>query len=310
MSNSLDIRLKKADRVYHAGEVVKGIVVLESKGGFSHNGITMVMEGVVTLQLSAKSVGLFEAFYNSLKPVPLAGLTIEVAKAGKVPDGITELPFEFPLSPLPGQTLYDSYHGVYVNISYVLRCSVPVRSIMSKNLERTLEFIVEVPSNAKDDAEKVSFKLTPESLENAKRVATGKIPRFVVEGHLNTANCNLSRPFGGSLTVTECEAPIKSIELQLVRVETCGCADGFAKEATEIQNIQIADGDIPRNLPLQLHMVFPRLFTCQTIHTRTFKIEFEVNLVVIFQDGNLITENFPIKLIRPPTTSLAGGLGS
>jgi hypothetical protein len=61
-------------------EVVKGTVVLESKGGFSHNGITMVMEGVVTLQLSAKSVGLFEAFYNSLKPVPLAGLTIEVAK--------------------------------------------------------------------------------------------------------------------------------------------------------------------------------------------------------------------------------------
>jgi hypothetical protein len=39
-------------------------------------------------------------------------------QAGKVPDGITELPFEFPLSALPGQTLYDSYHGVYVNISY------------------------------------------------------------------------------------------------------------------------------------------------------------------------------------------------
>jgi hypothetical protein len=37
------------------------------------------------------------------------------------------------------------------------------------------------------------------------------------------------------LTVVECESPIKSIELQLVRVETCGCVEGYAKEATEIQ---------------------------------------------------------------------------
>jgi len=46
-------------------------------------------------------------------------------------------------------------------------------------------------------------------------------------------------------------------------------------------------------------MVFPRLFTCPTIATRTFKIEFEVNLVVMFSDGHLVTENFPIKLERP-----------
>ena len=26
----------------------------------------------------------------------------------------------------------------------------------------------------------------------------------------------------------------------MIRAETCGCAEGFAKEATEIQNIQIA----------------------------------------------------------------------
>ena len=35
-----------------------------------------------------------------------------------------------------------------------------------------------------------------------------------------------------------------------MRVETCGCADGFAKEATEIQNIQVADGDVPHGIPV------------------------------------------------------------
>ena len=32
------------------------------------------------------------------------------------------------------------------------------------------------------------------------------------------------------LKVVRCEVPIKSIELQLIRVETCGCAEGYAKD--------------------------------------------------------------------------------
>ena len=68
--------------------------------------------------------------------------------------------------------------------------------------------------------------------------------------------------------------------------------------ATEIQNIQIADGDVCRGLVIPIYMVFPRLFTCPSVAARTFRVEFEVNLVVVFQDNHLITENFPIKLYR------------
>jgi hypothetical protein len=45
-------------------------------------------------------------------------------------------------------------------------------------------------------------------------------------------------------------------------------------------------------------MLFPRLFSCPTVANRNFKVEFEMNIVLLF-DGNLqITENFPIKLVR------------
>ena len=47
-------------------------------------------------------------------------------------------------------------------------------------------------------------------------------------------------------------------------------------------------------------MVFPRLFTCPTVVSEDFKVEFEVNLIVIFGDGYMITENFPITLVRGP----------
>lgn len=46
----------------------------------------------------------------------------------------------------------------------------------------------------------------------------------------------------------------------------------FHIPATEIQNIQIGDGDIPHNIPIPIYMIFPRLFTCPTLITTNFKI--------------------------------------
>lgn len=37
------------------------------KEAVQHHGIFLAMEGLVNLQLSSKSVGVFEAFYNSVK---------------------------------------------------------------------------------------------------------------------------------------------------------------------------------------------------------------------------------------------------
>ena len=44
-----------------------GTVLVSSRGDCSHQGITLSAEGSVSLQLSSKSVGVFEAFYNSVK---------------------------------------------------------------------------------------------------------------------------------------------------------------------------------------------------------------------------------------------------
>lgn len=36
------------------------------------------------------------------------------------------------------------------------------------------------------------------------------------------------------MIIEQCEAVIKSIELQLVRVETCGCAEGYSRDGKHI----------------------------------------------------------------------------
>ena len=66
----------------------------------------------MVLQMSAKSVGLFEAFYSAMKPVVLLQYQFEVDPGRKVPDGITECPFEFKLEAVDGLKLYETYHGV------------------------------------------------------------------------------------------------------------------------------------------------------------------------------------------------------
>ncbi|XP_068600407.1 vacuolar protein sorting-associated protein 26C isoform X2 [Brachionichthys hirsutus] len=296
MSVTLDIRLKRANKVYHEGETVAGVVLLACKEALQHHGISLNMEGLVNLQLSSKSVGVFEAFYNSVKPIPLISSNIEVAKAGKVPAGKTEIPFEFPLNAKGNKVLYETYHGVFVNIQYSLRCDLK-RSLLAKDLSRSCEFIVHCqPQNSKVVPTPVNFTITPDTLQDVHERKA--LPKFLIRGHLDATNCLISQPLTGELEVENAEVPVKSVELQLVRVETCGCAEGYARDATEIQNIQIAEGNVCHSFPIPIYMVFPRLFTCPTLETTNFKVEFEVNIVVVFQDDHLITENFPLKLCR------------
>uniref|UniRef100_A0A6B2LCZ5 Vacuolar protein sorting-associated protein 26C n=1 Tax=Arcella intermedia TaxID=1963864 RepID=A0A6B2LCZ5_9EUKA len=291
----MEIVLKRIDRIYKPGDKVSGNLVIQSKGSFAHSGITIQMTGVVTLQLSAKSVGLFEAFYNSLKPIQLVDYTTTIEKSGNIKDGQTEIPFEFDLKGLENQELYETYHGVYVNVSYSLKADL-IRKYLGKNLTKTVEFIVELPSGGKFTPSPEEFAIAPENLDVSKKVKG--LPEFDIVGKLDTNRCLMSEPFEGYLVLKSCAEPIKCIELQLVRVETCGCADGWAKEATEIQNIQIADGDIPSGLEIPIFMIFPRLFTCPTTQGRTFKIDFEVNIVLMFPDGRLVSKKFPVTLVR------------
>lgn len=52
---------------------------------------------------------------------------------------------------------------------------------------------------------------------------------------------------------------------------------------SEIQTTEIVQGSVPEKLAVPLYLVLPRLFTCPTTHSPTFKIEFAVDLEVILK---------------------------
>ena len=51
-----------------------------------------------------------------LQPIQLLNYVVTVAKPGKIPSGKTEIPFELPLKPKVNKSLYETYHGVFVNV--------------------------------------------------------------------------------------------------------------------------------------------------------------------------------------------------
>lgn len=85
----LDIKLKRANKVYHIGvicfsilfkfvffkfefcfflqENLSGVVVVDCKTDSKHDGLYLSVDANVNMQLSSKNVGVFEAFYNSVR---------------------------------------------------------------------------------------------------------------------------------------------------------------------------------------------------------------------------------------------------
>eukprot|EP00111_Clytia_hemisphaerica_P016855 TCONS_00049976-protein len=139
---SMDIKLKKVNKVYREGEKIAGTVIVIGRGEVVHSGISLSLEGTVNMQLSAKSVGMFEAFYNSVKPITVLNTILELVKPGKLPSGTTEIPFEIPIRHLKNKTLFESYHGVFINIQYLIKCDMK-RSLLNKDLSKSTEFIIE-----------------------------------------------------------------------------------------------------------------------------------------------------------------------
>lgn len=101
-------------------------------------------------------------------------ITCDVCGPGKLPAGITEIPFEIPIKVKPNRVLYETYHGVYVNISYGLKCDIK-RSFLSKDLQKQQQFLIQYKPGSKTSPQtpisqatqkSILFEINPDSISN------------------------------------------------------------------------------------------------------------------------------------------------
>lgn len=300
--HDITIKLDKPRKIYHQGENLSGLLVIDNKYDLRHDGILLSLEGYVDIHFNFRSINFMDTFHGTNKTIQLVEFTQELVKPGRLTPGVSQIPFKIPIdSYLDRSTLYETYHGVFITIQYCVKCRIK-RPIWARDIFELTEFFLEYDANPIGAPQlirqPIKFDITPESLSASRRDI---IPNFKITGQIDSSVCLLTEPVTGEFVIERCDAIIRSVELQLVRVETCGLTPGdrdYSRDSTEVQNIQIGDGNLLRNIPINIHMVLPRLFTCPTLITSYFRIEFEINLVIIFEDNYLMTENFPIKLTR------------
>lgn len=99
-------------------------------------------------------------------------ITCDVSGPGRLPSGITEIPFEIPLKAKPNRVLYETYHGVYVNIGYGLKCDIK-RSFLSKDLQKQQQFLIQYEPGSRVSPQTpfsqaiqkpITFEINPASL--------------------------------------------------------------------------------------------------------------------------------------------------
>ena len=266
----------------------------------NHRGVYALVDGCVHFNKNGNVVNLDYKLESYTRSIRIFSQRFDFLGAGIIPAGKTCFPIEMQLCPQKEYWI-ESYHGVYISVVYSVAIICDLGMLNGSTTCGT-EFYLEFPQRNKNalipDAMPLKYFLTHEHVRNDAAEPFG-VAKFNISGIINRTVCFMDEMFAGELVVNYSNTPIKSIELQLARMESITDSEGkTTREMTEIQNIQVVDGDIARGVSVPLNMSFPRLFSCPTVIASCFSIEFEVNLVVVFSNGYSLIENFPIVLLR------------
>ena len=296
----LNLSLNSLNKCYFAGDLIQGQILIINKS-----------KSDLKYKLSIKVVGYY--LFNNIKENPPKKKAVQFYKKilTLLPNGYSSIGannqyhFKFPLTSESAQDnypfLYESYKGATVNVMYEIYGEADANGKVFVSNKRPI--IVMVPGqgiNSKFGRKRVSyqFSLNPSKIENI-QIDKNKVPNFNIEVYLENINACIDKPFNGFINIKDCSVDIKSIELQFLRNEKVLYPEfkGIS-EVSEIQNLQIGDGDVVRNLEIPVFMIFPRNFCCANLDTKDAQICFEMNLIIVLVNGAIIMENYPINLWR------------
>jgi hypothetical protein len=309
------VQLDRVGATFFVGETITGAVVVKTDSSTSCKSITLSVRGAVDAKLlgGRTTAGVFERLHEDLRPHVMLALSIPLGGAGslKIPAGTTELPFSFPLvstaasatgAPLP---LLETYNGVFVSCRYEVKATVAFT--LSTQHSAPVELFVVNPGQAELDVLKLdagspglSFEFTSATTKRSRRAGEAVMPEFHFQGSIDRVHIDIDTALSGFVRVVRSSVPITSVEIQLARSECCAseARQDRGREITEVQNIQIGDGDVLRDWDIPIFMRFPRWYTCPAIRTPQLRVEFEISVVITFETRVQVSQMIPIRLYR------------
>ena len=271
----LNISLDSLNKVYYAGDYIQGSVLVINKSKTS-----------LKFDLAIKVIGYYSFHNTKLNPPKQKAVFFYNKVNTTLKDGYIAIgsnsPFRFKF-PLTSEHCQQNYSNLYEIREIQYAQNYDTQGINPQFGRKRVNY---------------QFTLDPTKVENIK-VEKNMIPQFLIECYLENINCCLDKPFNGFCNIKSCSTQIKSIELQFLRNEKILHPEfEGVSEVSEIQNLQIGDGDVIRDLDIPVCMTFPRGFCCANLETKDAVISFEMNLIIVLVNGVVIMENFPVNLWR------------
>ncbi|KRW99336.1 hypothetical protein PPERSA_02448 [Pseudocohnilembus persalinus] len=130
--------------------------------------------------------------------------------------------FKFKLQPNKNQKLLETYVGVYISVSYEINCTMKLQS--GQKIQGVLPFYVQCPGQGKENIKgelviprPQQIEMSPEKLliQNPNQ----RIPDFKIIGKLESDIDYFQNDIKGSFIIEECDGTVRTIDLQLIRVE-------------------------------------------------------------------------------------------
>ncbi|KAH7823783.1 Down syndrome critical region protein 3-like protein A (DSCR3A) [Monocercomonoides exilis] len=291
MSFTMKFALNKKDVTYSPGHVIEGTITFVNTGSsFPFVNLYLTFEGILTLSKQGELTP-----YTPNERVEIVKIVREVPTEKVVSFGTTVIQFSLPLEMNETFHYYDTYHGFLIKIDYTITCDfIPHGS--SKPIRKGLDVIICNYTADIIDPKEYIFNMTSDKLQKPGETYSSDPPFFQFSGKVSSRVCNIIEPFSGELLLIKCSQPVRSIDLRLVRLETVSSCSKF--EVTEIETLQIADGDVEPNLSLPLHMIFPKLLTCINMKNELCCIDFEVHVIITFADLSVVSESIPLLFYR------------
>lgn len=303
MALQLQIVLDRVGGSYIAGETVTGVVLAQCNSPLEHKGIHFRATGAVTIHPSPRQQGIFDLLQQNVPSMTLLQVETEIAKAGKLPAGETAIPFALPLVPRSSkQPLIETYQGVYVNVAYQLNCNANFSFSSKATDSRSLNVLcpgqAEPPRAILDADDGTAFSLTTANVRQSRRYQGTSIPDFRITGKIFKNYLDIDTPLLGFIRIELSQLPVTSVEIQLARAEYGATEEKAGRECTEVQNIQIGEGDVIWNFDIPIYMMFPKWYTCASVSLPNIRVEFEVNMVITFEGRLQVSQNVPLRLYR------------
>ena len=293
----LQIILENFNKTYSVGDSITGTIQIKNRRNDLKYNLIIYLQGTYILsnRKSQPPTKIKETFLKKDLKIISEG-TLEKS------NNPSSIYFKFPLIPESNDNYYESYHGVVISIIYELSCNLQVINSNENYNSEKVKININVPgmginSNFGCKLVPYYFNLNNKNMEN-NQLQNKSLPDFNIECFINNINCNFDKPFDGYIIIHNCNVEIKSIELQFLRHEETVINNVNINETSEIQNLQIGDGDVNKNVEIPLFMIFPKTFSCASLNTPKFKVNFEINVMVVLVDGVIIMDNFPVNLWR------------